>query len=267
MRRIKKHIRNIKFYFQNKEKIKIAKRAVQKELGKLIFRLSSVGGADINYLLIKEDKKFAMLRLSLLDKKGEGYSPILRYEKEKRLAKEYQAYSLGSKQNLTPKILYYSELGLACEYLHGERAFDILQKDKSKVWYMLSAAVKTYRKLHDLGITHLDATLRNFIIEGNQMKVIDFEYYPSGDFKIESQKAYDYIRIIEHTLRKIPTLYQDKYVDFINVLDEIVPAEVKDADLTSIAVRIENIENFPIYVDLKKRIFKNFPKTQKKENK
>ena len=257
MRKIKKIIRNIKILYKNRHKINNAKHLLKKEFGDIRFEFASFGGADMNYTLLHDQKKFAMLRLAITDIEKDIDLPILRFSKQKRLNKEYQAYSIGSEYDLTPKALYRFDDGVVCEYLEGERVFNILQKDKSQVWNILTDAVRTYRKLHDLGIVHLDATLKNFVMDNRQMKVIDFEYYPSKDLSIEVQKAYDYVRIIEHTLRTIPGKYQENYDEFIDVLDEIVPDETRDVDFTLVKQWLANIETFPIYTVLKERIFTN----------
>lgn len=171
------------------------------------------------------------MRLAVINRQRDSDLPILRFNKKKRLSKEYQAYNIGSKHGLTPKVLYRFEGGLICEYLDGEIVFSILQKDKSKVWDILTEATKTYKKLHDLGITHLDATLKNFIMDNTQMKVIDFEYYPAKKLSLELRKAYHYIRIIEHTLRIIPIKEQKNYHDFLNVLDGTVPKDIRNVNL------------------------------------
>jgi len=256
MRKIKKLIRNVKIFYQHKDRIKDIQNEIKEELGSIHFQFASFGGADINYYVLRNNKKFGMLRLAIANKVDKENIAIIRLNKQKRLNKEYQAYSLGSKHSLTPAVLYYTTDALVCEYLEGERVFDILQKDKSKVWDILISSIKIYHNLHKLGITHLDATLKNFIWIEGQMKVIDFEYYAADNFTIEEQKAYDYVRIIEHTLRAIPMKYQNDYQKCIEVLDEVVPEEVKSVNFVQVAQWLKNIENYPIYPMLKKRIFK-----------
>ena len=257
MRKIKKIIKNIKVLYRHRSKINNIKKLVKQEFGDIKFVFASFGGADMNYYLLKDNKKFAILRLAIADIDKDSIHAILRFNKQKRLDKEYQAYSAGSEYGLTPKVLYYFENGLVCEYLDGERVFSLLQKDKSKVWEILTEAVKTYRKLHDLGITHLDATLKNFIADDTQMKVIDFEYYPSDELRLEVQKAYDYVRIIEHSLRGIPMKYQEDYNEFIESLELIIPMEIRDVDFELVKPWLTNIQKLPIYTALKERIFTN----------
>ena len=255
MRKLKKMIGNIKVLFQNRSKINRLKEEIRKKLGDVQFRFASFGGADINFYLIKNDTKYGVLRLAIVDKKDSNL-PIVRFNKQKRLNKEYRAYSIGSKYTLTPKVLYRSEDALVCEYLSGERVFDILQKDKSKVWSILLSSAETYKELHSLGIVHLDATLKNFVMDNAQMKVIDFEYYAGiEDFTIEEQKAYDYVRIIEHTLRTIPENNQKYYHQFIEDLDKIIPSEIREVDFNYVKPWIKNIQTYPVYTELRDKIF------------
>jgi len=256
MRKIKKFLRNSKIILKHYKKISKIQNEIKEKLDNVQFKFASFGGADINYYVIKNNNKVGMLRLAIVDHK-DTVLPIVRFIKKKRLDKEYTAYVIGSRKELTPRVLFKSDDALVCEYLHGERAFSILRKNKSEVWNILRFAITTYRELHDLGITHLDATLKNFVLEEGRMKVIDFEYYPSKELSMETQKAYDYVRIIEHTLRIVPIKYQKNYGEFIIFLQKTIPNEVKNADFTLVKQWIKNIETFPIYTSLQKEIFEN----------
>jgi len=257
MKTIFKFVKNIRNYFLYKKRIQSVKSLLQVKFDNISFQFSSFGGADFNYYILKKGERFAILRLAIEDYKVDKSIVLQRFEKAKRLEKEYQAYSIGSKHDLTPKVLHYCDNGLVCEYLKGSRVYTVLQSDKSQVWNILIDAVYTYKNLHDLGITHLDATLKNFIMDKGKMKVIDFEYYPSENLNLEVQKAYDYIRIIEHTLRFIPEKYQNDYHEFLDVLDVIVSKELRNVDFILVEQWVKNIETYPIYNILQERIFKN----------
>lgn len=255
MKKLKKILRNIKRVFQHRVDIDRIQADIQKELGDVEFKFASFGGADIHFYVLRNSIRFAMLRLAIENKKDDALA-ICRFDKEKRLANEYKAYRKGFQNDLTPEVLYYSKDALVCGYLSGERVFNVLQKDRSKVWDILISAMQIYQKLHALGIVHLDATLKNFIMKDGRMKVIDFEYYAGmSEFDIEEQKAYDYVRIIEHTLRTIPDKYQRNYHQFIKDLDKIVPSEIRDVDFIHVKPWIKNIQAYPIYPDLKEKIF------------
>jgi tRNA A-37 threonylcarbamoyl transferase component Bud32 len=256
MRKVKKIIRNCKIVLKYHKEIFKIKNEVEKELNNITFKFASFGGADINFFILKDNARYGMLRLAIVNKKDTNL-PIVRFNKQKRLNKEYTAYKVGSRYMLTPKVLYYSNDALVCEYINGERVFDILQKDKSKVWSILLSAAEIYKKLHSLNIVHLDATLKNFVMDDRQMKVIDFEYYANKEeFTLEEQKAYDYVRIIEHTLRTIPENNQKHYHQFIKDLDKIIPSEIREVDFNYVKPWIKNIQTYPVYAELRDKIFK-----------
>ena len=257
MRKVKKYLKNLKTFYSNRHKIKKAKKELREHLGDVEFKFASFGGADMNYYIYLDKKRFAMMRLAIVDIEKDNERPLLRFNKEKRLKKEYDAYTLGSTKNLTPKVLYHSSQMLVCEYLDGQRVFDILKKDKSSVWDILIEATSLYSNLHKLGVVHLDATLKNFIVHDKKMKVIDFEYYPAQRVSLATQKAYDYVRVIEHSLRIVPKEYQLGFEQLIEHLDDIVPKELREADFTELRTLMGNIENYPIYKMLKTQIFKN----------
>ena len=250
-------MRNLKILYKHRIKIKEVKATVQNKLGSISFAFASFGGADINYYLLQNKKRFAMMRLGITDIQKDNERPVLRFNKEKRLKKEFEAYSLGGPKGLTPNVIYFSSDVLVCEYLEGKRVFDILKQDKSQVWKILIDATTLYQKLHVLNVVHLDATLKNFVMVNSTMKVIDFEYYPAQRLTIETQKAYDYVRIIEHTLRSVPMKYQNNFSLFIEHLDNIVPTSIRSADFSELRGLMDNIKTFPMYTQLKEQIFIN----------
>jgi len=254
MKKVKKYIKNLKTLFLHREQIALVKEEVAVALGEVKFQFASFGGADINYYLLQEKKRVGMLRLAIADHADSDVA-IVRFVKQKRLAKEYEAYSKGSQYGLTPKVLFASSDALVCEYLEGKRAFDVVKDEKHRVWEVLFEAIEVYTKLHALGVTHLDATLKNFVVTSEGMKVIDFEYYPSEALSLETQKAYDYVRIIEHTLRMIPKEEQEGYAPLVAFLKQRVPSEVKDASFDLVYGWLKNIENYPLYEALRKEVF------------
>lgn len=218
-----------------------------------------MGGEDINYKLYKNDKIFGVFRHVILDKEVVIDTPFNRIEKQKRIDKETFSYEKGGIANLTPKLLYSFENGVVCEYIEGKRLDQIIKNDTSKIWEILSELVQRYAKLHALGITHLDATLKNSIIDDrdNKIKIYDFEYYAKEGLNFELQCAYDYIRIIEHTLRYLSEVDNTQVLEFISLLKEIVPQEVKKVDFFLIRGYLKRINKIDIFSILKKEVFYN----------
>lgn len=219
----------------------------------------SFGGADINYFLIKNKQCFAVFRQGLVNQADTDDLPIQRFHRQKRIAKEKMAYEKGGALGLTPKLLFAFEDGVVCEYIDGTRMWTLLQHDKSRIWTILEDVIKIYAQLHQLGITHLDATLKNCIWDEKEakIKIFDFEYYAIEAMSFELQEAYDYVRIIEHSLRTIPVDYQSDFMPIISLLKKITSDEIKHVDFSSVRGLINGIKQFPIYEALHKEVFYN----------
>lgn len=134
----------------------------------------------------------------------------------------------------------------------------MLKREQSRVWEILEDIVRVYLKIHEHDIAHLDATSKNILIEkkSGTMKLFDFEFYAAPHISLELQKAYDIIRITEYSLRNLQKQYQDGYVPFVEFLDDVVPAEIRDVDFQPLEFCVKNIQRFPIYQPLQNRIFK-----------
>ena len=89
------------------------------------------------------------------------------------------------------------------------------------------------------------------------IKIFDFEYYAIEAMSFELQQAYDYVRIIEHSLRTIPAEYQNDFLPVISLLKEITSDEIKHADFSSVRKLINGIKQFSIYEALHKEVFYN----------
>lgn len=200
---------------------------------------------------------FGVFRHVLVDKIPDIQTPINRAEKLQRIEKETFAYKVGGEANLTPKLLYSFENGVICDYVEGTRALDLVKENPQNIWNILSQIVKIYAKLHQFNITHLDATLKNCILDkrDSQFKIYDFEYYARHDIDFELQCAYDYVRIIEHTLRVLENYDEKKALEFVYLLKEIIPNEVKNVDFTIMRRYIRKIDKLVIYDFLKKKYF------------
>ena len=155
---------------------------------------------------------------------------------------------------MTPKLLYSCKECTVCEYIDGKSAYDLIKKDPRSGWKLLNEIFPIYQELHSQDVAHLDATLKNIFFDkkDNQFKLVDFEYYPNSTISIKQQKLYDYLKLLEYTLRFIPKEEQTNYSDFLPILDTIFK-EYKNEDISSMQLTLKNIKNFPIYDVIKSR--------------
>ena len=261
MRKLRRAIKHIKLYYSNRTAIKCAHDLLKEYFGNDIkIKFASMGGEDLNYTLQKDGKIFAIFRQSISSQTSSTHSstfPIQRQNKKARFEKEIFAYTYGGKCGLTPKLLYVCDYGVVCEYIHGKNLWNQVKKDPQSIWKILTEVIKVYLELHKLGISHLDATLKNCIYDEStkKIKVFDFEYYAMPELNFTTQQAYDIVRIIEHSLRIIPPIYQNNFDFFIDFLKDALPEEVKKADFSLVEGLLQGIKKFSIYGELKRYIF------------
>jgi tRNA A-37 threonylcarbamoyl transferase component Bud32 len=269
MRKLRRAIKHIKLYYSNRTAIKCAHDLLKEYFGNDIkIKLASMGGEDLNYTLQRDGKIFAIFRQSIsssVDSTHFSTFPIQRQDKKSRFEKEIFAYTHGGKFGLTPKLLYVCDYGVVCEYIHGENLWNQVKKDPQSIWKILTEVIKVYLELHKLGISHLDATLKNCIYDEStkKIKVFDFEYYAMPELNFTTQQAYDIVRIIEHSLRVVPPMYQNDFEFFIDFLKDALPEEVKKADFSLVEGLLQGVKKLPIYGELDKKVFHELIKLQK----
>lgn len=254
MRRLKTRLHKVYLFIKNISKISKKKDEVKRFFGADNIVFNSFGGADINFLIKKNRRTFAMMRLAITDKKDTNSFPIQRFEIKKRIAYEKRAYKYGGTLGITPKLLYFCDECTVCEYIEGKSAYNIIKKDPSKGWELLAELFPLYHRLHCENIVHLDATLKNIFFDTkiNQFKLVDFEYYPNSTVTLKQQKLYDYLKLLEYTLRFIPQKEQENYDIFLPILDCVLK-DYRNEDMSLLCLTIKNLENFPIFKFIKNR--------------
>lgn len=66
-------------------------------------------------------------------------------------------------------------------------AYSALKDKNSDKLALLKDVFSLYKSLHNLNITHLDATFKNILIANDGLKAIDFEYYAGENFSLQAQ--------------------------------------------------------------------------------
>ncbi len=263
MRKLKRLYKHLCIYMANKDAIHSSHQKLREYFGTDIeIRLMSFGGEDLNYTLKRNKKTFAIFRQCIsvnTQTHLNSRCPIQRQNRDLRIQKETFAYTQGGEHGLTPKLLYSFEHGVVCEYIQGDRLWHTLKKDPQKIWHILDEVIKIYSLLHNLGIAHLDATLKNAILDNNdqKIKIFDFEYYAHEDMSFELQKSYDIIRLIEHSLRNVPLEYQHGFKNLIEQLEKIISKEMRHLEFSLVSPYLQGIKKYPIYEALKQKIFFN----------
>lgn len=161
-------------------------------------------------------------------------SPFVWLDDEARLDREWQAYIRGSAIGIAPKPIWRSTDALVCEYFPWKSLFERFQAEPERFWAFLRHATMGVAKLHEIGLVHMDASLNNILADDDLQRVIciDFEYSPAEFLTVPQQKAYDYLRLLESSVKFCDDRHRDVYQQWAGLLGELVDAETAGADLT-----------------------------------
>jgi hypothetical protein len=123
-----------------------------------------------------------------------------------RIPYEAAIYRIASEHGLAPKVLWQAEDALLCTYFPLTSLQQQLVNQPARAWEILKIALLKLSELHALGVTHMDASLSNMLADNSmsQVVLVDFEYAPKAELSIEQQQIYDYLRLLESSLKYIP---------------------------------------------------------------
>lgn len=248
---MRKIIARAKRYLKNYSYIRKVKQHVKEKLRAQRITLSSIGGADINFLVEKDNSTYAMMRLAVIDHDDNPFV-IDRFNKSQRLKHEKQVYTACGQEGLTPKLLFADENCTVCQYIDGPSAEYLLKNNQIDFYQFYEEALQLYVDIHSKGFSHLDATLKNLFFDKKAQcfKAVDFEYYAKPTFNFEAQKIYDYLRLTEYSLRK----YGGSTDKVIYILEKKALAEYQNIDLRCCQPhldRLNSIEPIKAYLEQK----------------
>jgi len=263
MRRLRRWWRQLVGEFR----IRARRRAVADEIAAALKlasapRLTRHGqrGHDSIYHVSNQTGTFGVLRLVNPYRKRTPPGPQLPYVLLKpalRLQREWEAYSSGSSAGLTPRPLWRASDALLCEYLPYRPLQDFLLKDPASAWDLLLRASQALHALHQSGVTHMDASLANMLVDPGLTRIvlIDFEYAPAADLSFAEQKVYDHLRLLESTwkfIRPGDRAASQRWLDCVSAaLDE----EMRRVSLHRLEPALGRILNHPDIAGPLKRLF------------
>ena len=202
----------------------------------LTLHRSGSRGRDSIYLVRDETKFVGAVRLCnphLQRKPLPADMPFVTLSNPVRLEREWQSYQTAGQTGLTPLPLCRDTDALMCEFVPGHRLSDELARDPGCFWTLIRRASETLAALHELGITHMDASLANVIAEekGTGSRLIDFEYGPALGLTIEQQIAYDHLRLLENSMKFMPPGAEERADDWLGALEGTLSQEARRAEI------------------------------------
>ncbi|RKZ49217.1 MAG: hypothetical protein DRQ48_01300 [Gammaproteobacteria bacterium] len=203
---------------------------------KISFHLSGNRGQDSIYIIHCDNVPKAVLRLVNPYRKAKETDTAMPYmplAANERLSREWDAYQRGAEKGLTPRVLWRCDDAILCEYLPYDNLHNKLLKHPDDFWKFIILASQRLGELHDVGITHMDASLANILTNNslNHLLFVDFEYGPNKGLDIWQQRAYDYLRLLESSIKFMPLNKNTENKAWLELLLKLTDHETKQADL------------------------------------
>jgi len=204
--------------------------------GQIRFQHSGNRGQDSIYVIHCDDVPKAMLRLvnpHRRKKEMDMTMPYIPLPSADRLLREWQAYEVGAIRGLTPRTLWKCDDAILCDYLPYDSLHNELLKNPDNFWQLILLASQRLSELHKTGITHMDASLANILSDSSKKHLvfIDFEYGPNMSVNIGQQRAYDYLRLLESSIKFIPPGRNVEHKVWRELLISLTDQETKQAEL------------------------------------
>lgn len=231
MRFLKRFVRTQIKIFQNIMRLKVTKIELEKLFDKKIhFKLEGAKGHDLIYLV--KDKynttNIAVARFSSQEVRKEDYSnlPFVRGNSKETILREYEIYKKLFLQKLSPQPLWMNDSNtiLCNSFINGTPIFEHIKQDTRFFWHYISKVMPYIQKMHTLNVTHMDMSFNNILIDENDhIYFIDFEYAPNPNMNFSEQCLYDYLRLVESSMKFLPhdILVGDESVVWMNKIKEV----------------------------------------------
>jgi len=203
---------------------------------KVYFERSGSRGQDSIYIVHSKRQKTGVLRLYNPWRKKKTIEPSMPYillPPASRLLREWNAYQLGYPHGLTPKPVWHSHDATLCDYIPLHTMHSRLLANPEEFWRLVIQASLRLSQLHKLGLIHMDASLANILAEEKliNMIFIDFEFAPAEHLSVDQQRAYDYLRLLESSLKFIPPGSNKNNEDWVTLLNKTIAGFTNNVDI------------------------------------
>jgi RIO-like serine/threonine protein kinase len=210
-----------------------------------LFRKSS---QDNIYNVLVQGKASAVVRvrnefkLKALANSSGGYDRLLVKSKEK-FQREWVKCQKAYQDFLTPEPLFKKEDFMVFRFVEGNTALEEIKKDVKRVESVFAKIIKAVEKLHRLGIFHGDLSIFNCIITGQGRCVFfDLEKEVPGFSSISEKKAYEYLHLIDTSLKFLPQKYKEiKF--WVEILNKYMASKIEVVDIEYFRGRFKRLES------------------------
>jgi hypothetical protein len=223
------------------------------------------GGYDEIYYATRNGIRFGVVRVNSPFKVQNDpigpRDPSVPLPARERLDREWEAYQKLSPAGLSPEPLWRTHDAIACSWIHWERASILLTRKREHFWPLMEQALTAIRRMHDLGVVHLDLNWGNLLAPatGTGIAIIDFEFGPVDWVSREQQMAYDYLRLVDDSVkpRRGGRVMLADLARLGRALDQCVPAPVREARMGFVFDKLIRLAEQPALRAQLRTVFKN----------
>jgi len=223
MRGLRRFVRRLVAEWRIRKRREAVRRQIEVKLSIPVrFVASGSRGADSIYRVMDEDRKcIAVLRLINPHRKQKIVSANMPYRVlsgEARIQRELESYQTASVNNLSPALIWHSNDALLCRFEAGLPIIEELRNGSLSPVAVLQKGWAGLHALHQLGITHMDASIQNILYtpKTDHISLVDFEFGASENISFETQCLYDYLRYLESMMKFLGPQSIEPVADYLS---------------------------------------------------
>jgi hypothetical protein len=241
-----------RFYRRQLAELRLAPRRrvitgeISRELGVPV-RLERTGarGHDSIYYAMAEKHPLGVLRVLnpfLARKSPPADMPFVSLPPELRLTHEWEAYGKLAPRGLAPRPLWRCDDAILCTFIEAPRFSATLNTNPMRLWELAATAARGIRAIHDADLVHMDACFANLLGDDRSLPVwIDFEYGPAPGLSETAARAYDYLRLIESSLKFLTPDQRREPGRWIQAMDSLPDDEARAVDLKPLQPALQRL--------------------------
>ncbi len=266
MRGIKRYLKRQLAEFRLAPRRKVLGQEVARALGcGVSLQRTGARGHDSVYYAVAGQRRLGVLRVLnpyLQRVNPAPEMPFASLEPQARLAHEWQVYQRLAPLGLSPKPLWHADDALLCSYVDAPRYSARFKDEPTTLPALAKSAAQSIRQMHDADVLHMDVCFANALGMPDQCAVwIDFEYGPAPGLDHAAAQAYDYLRLVESSLKFLSPAQRSQPSIWREALEPHVEPACRTAELAQLTPALTRLLRDSLLRGELMRVFERLPTT------